>query len=71
LARKIWSNPGKPPDANVAKALKVEGWQLREALHKIKRACGLTSTDDVDIWDDGTVTDHITDDFCGVIHDEI
>jgi len=71
LARKIWSNPGKAPDANVAKALKIEPWQLREAIHKIKRAAGLGSTDDVDVWDDWTVTDHTNGDFCGVIHDEI
>lgn len=69
MARKIWSNPGNP-DATVSGVLGIERWQLREALHKIKRASGLGSTDDVVIWDDGTVTD-ANGDFCGVIHDEI
>jgi hypothetical protein len=69
LARKIWSQPGNPGKA-ISGKLKIERWQLHEALHKIKQKAGLGPADDVTIWDDGSVTD-ANGDLCGVIHDEI
>jgi hypothetical protein len=52
----IWSNPGNPTK-EVSRALGVERWQLRRALHRIKQGQGLTGRDCVTIWNDGSVTD--------------
>jgi hypothetical protein len=69
LARPIWSQKGNPTK-NVARQLGIERWQLRDALHNIKRRSGLGPADDVEIWDDGSVTDS-DGNLCGVIFDEI
>jgi len=52
----IWSNPGNPTN-EVSRALGVERWQLRRALHRIKQGQGLAGADRVTIWNDGSVTD--------------
>jgi hypothetical protein len=69
VARKIWSHGGNPTES-VSRALGIERWQLREALHKIKRKSGLGPADPITIWDDGSVTDE-NGELCGVIHDEL
>jgi hypothetical protein len=69
MATVIWSNPGNPTN-EVSRALGIERLQLRRALHRIKRAQGLSGVDRVTIWDDGTVADH-QGDVLGNIYDEI
>jgi len=54
----------------VSEALRIERWQLRNALHRIKEDAGLTGADRVIIWDDGTVTDSQGEPI-GNIHDRI
>jgi hypothetical protein len=44
--------------------------QLRQALHRIKRAQGLKDADRVIIWNDGSVTDQ-QDNVLGNVYDEI
>ena len=66
---KIWSQSGSP-SKDVSRTLGIEHWQLRAAIHKIKRKAGLNPPDDVTIWNDGSVTDEHGD-LIGVIHDEI
>jgi len=41
----------------VSEVLRIERWQLRNALHRIKEDAGFAGADRVTIWDDGTVTD--------------
>jgi hypothetical protein len=69
MARKIWCQSGKPSKW-VSDQLRIERWQLRAAIHKIKARNGLSSTDYVEIWDDGAVTDS-SGDFIGDVYDEI
>ena len=54
--RKLWGSSGKPPKW-VSDRLGIKRWQLRTAIHKIKRRNGMDPTDDVNIWSDGSVTD--------------
>jgi hypothetical protein len=69
MRRKIWSRPGNPTRA-VANALGITRRQLGRAIHRIKRYAGLSPSDDVTIWDDGTVT--VSSDVeVGNIYDEI
>jgi hypothetical protein len=68
-ARIIWSDPGNPT-SEVSRALGIERLQLRQALHRIKRAQGLKGADRVIIWNDGSVTDH-QDNVLGNVYDEI
>ena len=56
MARILWHKVGSPTPY-VSQALGVEEWQLRRAIHAIKRRCGLTGADRVIIYDDGKVTD--------------
>jgi len=56
MPRIIWSAPGNPTKS-VSDALGIERWQLRNALHIIKEETGLSGTDRVIVWDDGTVSD--------------
>jgi len=65
----IWSNPGNPTN-EVSRALGIERQQLRQALHRIKRAQGLKGADRVTIWNDGLVTDP-QDNVLGNVYDEI
>ena len=69
VARKIWSQSGNPTK-DVSDSLRIERWQLREAIHKIKARNNLGATDRIEIWDDGSVTD-ADGDFCGDVYDEI
>jgi hypothetical protein len=69
MACVIWKQPGNPPQS-VSKALGIERWQLRKAIHKIKGVWNLSGTDRVTIYDDGSVTDE-NDVPLGNIHDEI
>jgi hypothetical protein len=68
-ARIIWSDPGNPT-SEVSRALGIERLQLRQALHRIKRAQGLKGADRVIIWNDGSVTDQ-QDNVLGNVYDEI
>jgi hypothetical protein len=54
----------------VSQTLGIEEWQLRHAIHSIKRRCGLTGGDRVVIYDDGKVTDEHGDEL-GNIFDEV
>ncbi len=53
----------------VSEALGIEEWQLRNAIHRLKRRWGLEPTDRVIIYDDGKVTDASGDEL-GNVHDE-
>jgi hypothetical protein len=68
-ARIIWSDPGNPT-SEVSRALRIERLQLRQALHRIKRAQGLKGADRVIIWNDGSVTDQ-QDNVLGNVYDKI
>ena len=69
MPRVIWSRSGNPGRV-VSEILRIERWQLRNALHRIKEDAGLTGADRVIIWDDGTVTD-LQGEPIGNIHDRI
>ena len=56
MARVIWERSANP-GPYVSTALGIEEWQLRNAIHAIKRRWGLGGADRVIIYDDGTVTD--------------
>jgi len=56
MGRIIWDQPGNPPK-RVSDILRIERSQLRDAIHKIKRASGLRGDDRVIIYEDGSVTD--------------
>jgi hypothetical protein len=56
MGRIIWDQPGNPPRW-VSDQLGIERPQLKDAIHKIKRASGLRGDDRVIIHDDGSVTD--------------
>jgi len=68
MPRIIWSTSENPPKL-VSDALGIERWQLRNALHIIKEEAGMSGTDRVIVWDDGTVSD--TQGNPGNIYDEI
>ena len=68
-ARIIWSDPGNPTN-EVSRVLRIERVQLRQAVHRIKRAQGLKGADRVIIWNDGSVTDQ-QDNVLGNVYDEI
>jgi hypothetical protein len=69
MARVIWNQRGNPPKY-VSDRLKIQHWQLGEAIHEIKAAGNLRATDGVVIYDDGTVTDEHGD-ALGNIYDEL
>jgi hypothetical protein len=70
VARKIWTERGRLRDL-VSTELGIERWQLREAIHKIKAKNGLHAPDDVEIWNDGSVTDALSGEYLGNVYDEI
>jgi len=53
----------------MAQRLGISRVQLGEALHRIKRDAGLRPSDQVSIWDDGSVTDD-RDVWIGNVYDE-
>lgn len=69
MAHIIWSNPGNPTN-EVARTLGIQRWELRRALHRIKRGQGLAGADRVIIWSDGSVRDE-EGDVLGNIYNEI
>jgi hypothetical protein len=69
MARVIWNQRGNPPKY-VSDSLGIERWRLGEALHEIKHANDLGTTDRVIIYDDGEVTDE-RGEHLGNIFDEI
>ena len=69
LADLIWDKHTRPPKY-VSERLRIEQWQLRAAIHKIKDNANLNPADDVFIYDDGTVTDPAGDEI-GNIYDEL
>ena len=69
MARIIWDRI-RNPTPYVSRSLGVEEWQLRNAIHAIKRRRGLTGTDRLIIYDDGKVADEHGDEL-GNIYDEI
>jgi hypothetical protein len=52
----IWDKI-RNPTRHASDALRIERWQFRLAIHKIKAANNLGPTDKVIIFDDGKVTD--------------
>jgi hypothetical protein len=54
----------------VAQRLGISRVQLGEALHRIKRDAGLSPSDQVRIWDDGSVMDD-GDAWIGNVYDEL
>jgi len=70
MARLIWDKLRRNPTKTVSDQLRIERWQLRGAIHKIKAANNLGATDRVFIYDDGSVTDEKGEPL-GNIHDEI
>jgi hypothetical protein len=56
LPKIIWDKT-RNPTRHVSDALKIERWQLRLAIHKIKAVNNLGPMDKVIILDDGKVTD--------------
>lgn len=69
IARLIWDKR-RNPTKGVSDQLRIERWQLREAIHKIKAANNLGATHRVLIYDDGSVTDE-EGEWLGNIHDEV
>ena len=69
MARIIWDRSDNPT-RRVSNSLRIERWQLKEAIHRIKASRGLGPTDRVIIYDDGAVTDPMGDRI-GNIYDEI
>jgi hypothetical protein len=69
MPRIIWSGPGNPT-RGVATRLGVTRPQLGDAIHAIKKNARLRASDNVSIWDDGSVTD-ASDELIGNIYDEI
>jgi hypothetical protein len=70
MARLIWDKQRRNPTKAVSDQLRIERWQLRAAIHKIKAANNLGATDRVFIYDDGSVTNEKGEPL-GNIHDEI
>jgi hypothetical protein len=69
LGRVIWNKPGNPTKY-VSGKLKIERWQLREALHKIKASSDLKAADRVIICADGSVMDQ-NGELVGNVFDEL
>jgi len=69
MARILWDRL-RNPTPYVSQALGVEEWQLRHAIHVIKRRGGLTGAERVIIYDDGKVTDERREEL-GNIFDEV
>jgi hypothetical protein len=69
MARILWDKL-RNPTPYVSQALGIEEWQLRHAIHAIKRRSGLKGADRVIIYDDGTVTDEHGEEL-GNIHAEV
>jgi hypothetical protein len=70
MARLIWDKLRRNPTKAVRDQLRIERWQLREAIRKIKAANNVGATDRVFIYDDGSVTDEKGEQL-GNIHDEV
>jgi hypothetical protein len=69
MARIIWDRSNNPT-RRISDSLRIERWQLKEAIHRIKASRNLGPTDRVIIYDDGEVTDTMGDPI-GNIYDEI
>jgi hypothetical protein len=69
LGRVIWDKI-RNPTPYVSEQLKIERWQLREAIHKIKARSNLGAQERVIIYDDGKVTD-VDGEHVGNVFDEI
>ena len=69
MARVIWDQRGNPPKF-VSDRLRIQHWQLGDAIHEIKSAGNVRATDRVIIYDDGTVSDAQGDPL-GNIYDEL
>jgi hypothetical protein len=69
MARILWDKL-RNPTPYVSQTLRIEEWQLRNAIHAIKRRCGRTGADRVIIYDDGAVTDEHGE-ALGNVHDEV
>jgi hypothetical protein len=68
MRRKIWTRPSNPTE-RIARTLGISRPELRYAIHRIKKNAKLRPSDNVSIWDDGSVTDD-NDVWIGNIHDE-
>ncbi|RVU14072.1 hypothetical protein [Methylobacterium oryzihabitans] len=67
--RIIWDRSGNPIPF-VSQALKIDPYRCADALHTIKQAAGLSPKDDTVIYDNGDVTDKLSGDEIGNLHDE-
>ena len=56
MARIIWDKRGNPPKY-VSDRLRIQHWQLGDAIHELKTAGNLSPAERVIIYDDGTVAD--------------
>ena len=70
MARRIIWDRLRNPTPYVSETLGIEEWELRNAIHAIKRRSGLKGADRVIIYDDGTVTDELGEDL-GNVHAEV
>jgi hypothetical protein len=69
VSRIIWDRSDNPT-RYVSDTLGIAHWQLRGALHQIKRRANLGGADRAVIYDDGKVTDEYGDEI-GNILDEV
>ena len=69
MARVLWDKAANPAPY-VSRALGVEQWQLRQAIHAVKRRSGLGGSDRVIVYNDGSLTDEGGEEL-GNIFDEI
>ena len=67
--RVIWDKRGNPT-RHVSDILRIERWELRQAIHEIKARNNLGAADRVTVYSDGKVTD-INGNEIGNIHDEV
>lgn len=65
----LWNRAGNP-SRWVSDRLGIERWQLKEAIHTIKKAGNLAGSERVIIYDNGLVTDDRGSPI-GNIYDEI
>jgi hypothetical protein len=70
MARSILWDKSRNPTRYVSQSLGLEEGQLRDAIHAIKRHSGLSGSDRVIIYTDGTVTDE-GGEILGNVYDEI
>jgi hypothetical protein len=69
MRRIIWDRAGNPARF-VSDILRITRWQLREALHLIKRRENIGAQDRIVIYDDGTVMDAHGEDIGNIFNED-